>query len=178
MRFNLRLSLAILAIVCSTLAQAGTTVLGFEIGVTTLDQLKRDLAKKTKLQSQGTNKYTGGEMIKTAGNGYDIEGLNGVLYIFDDQKKLSAVIMDMGKYRFDSIFQFLSSKYKVVEQRRQFVGDQYARFKPNDATIEIEAPHLSFVMEVRYIRNDLMQKFIAINEAEAAAKKKSEAAKF
>jgi hypothetical protein len=178
MRFSLRPSLAILAIVCSTAVHAGTAVLGFEIGVTTLDQLKQDLAKKTKLQSQGTNKYTGGEMIKTDGNGYDIDGLSGVLYIFDDQKKLSGVIMDMGKHRFDAIFQFLSSKYKVVAQQRPFVGNQYARFQPSDATVEIDAPHLGFEMEVRYIRNDLMQKFRAQSEAEAAAKKKSEAAKF
>ena len=178
MRFILRSSLAILALVCSAAAHAGTAVLGFEIGVTTLDQAKQDLAKKTKPQSQGTNKYTGGEMIRTDGNGYDIEGLTGVLYIFDDQKKLAGVIMDMGKHRFDAIFQFLSSKYKVSAQQRPFVGNQYARFKPADAIVEIDAPHLGFEMEVRYIRNDLMQKFNAQSEAEAAAKKKSEASKF
>ena len=86
--------------------------------------------------------------------------------------------MDMGKHRFDAIFQFLNSKYKVVAQQRPFVGNQYARFKPSDAFIEIDAPHMGFEMEVRYIRNDLMQKFNAQSETEAATKKKSEASKF
>lgn len=178
MRFSLRLLLAILTLVCSTATHSGTAVLGFEIGVTTLDQAKQDLTKKTMPQFQGTNKYTGGEMIRTDGNGYDIEGLSGVLYIFDDKKKLAGVIMDMGKHRFDAIFQFLTSKYKVVAQQRPFVGNQYARFKPADAFVEIDAPHMGFEMEVRYIRNDLMQKFNAQSEAEVAAKKKSEASKF
>ena len=162
----------------TTLAQAGTQVLGFEIGVTTVEQLKQELSKKAKVQATGTNKFSQGEMFKTDGAGYDIEGLTEVLYIFDDQKKLAGVVMDMSKHRFDAIFQFLNGKYKVVAQQRPFVGNQYARFKPADAFIELDAPHLGFNMEVRYIRNDLMQKFTAQSEAEAAAKKKSEAAKF
>lgn len=161
-----------------TLAHAGTQVLGFEIGATTVDQLRQDLSKKTKLESTGTNKYSGGEMFKTDGAPYDIDGLNSVLYIFDDQKKLAGVVMDMGKHRFDAVFQFLNGKYKVSAQQRPFVGNQFARFRPADSFIELDAPHLGFNMEVRYIRNDLMQKFNSQSESEAATKKKSEASKF
>jgi hypothetical protein len=175
---TLRSVLFVLALCATTLAHAGTQVLGFEIGVTTVEQLKQDLSKRTKYQVLGPNKYSGGDMIKTDGAAYEIEALTSVLYIFDDQKKLAGVIMDMGKHRFDSIFQFLSSKYKVVSQQRPFVGNQFARFRPADSIIEIDAPHLGFNMEVRYIRNDLMQRFNAQSESEAAAKKKSEAAKF
>jgi len=175
---TIRLLLIVIALSATSLAQAGTQVLGYEIGATTVDQLKQELSKKTKLESSGTNKFSGGEMFKTDGAAYDIDGLTSVLYIFDEQKKLAAVIMDMGKHRFDAVFQFLSGKYKVVAQQRPFVGNQYARFRPSDAFIELDAPHLGFNMEVRYIRNDLMQKFNAQSEAEAAAKKKSEASKF
>jgi hypothetical protein len=117
-------------------------------------------------------------MIKTDGKSYDIESLSSVLYIFDGQNKLAGVIMSMEKSRFDSIFQFLNSKYKITNQQRPFVGNQYARFKPADAFIDLDAPHLGFEMEARYIRNDLMQKFNKQSQAEAAAKKKSESSKF
>jgi hypothetical protein len=172
-------SLFIAIALCTTaLAHAGTQVLGFEIGVTTVDQLRENLSKKTQLESSGTNKYSGGEMLKTDGAAYDIEGLTSVLYVFDDQKKLAGVFMDMGKHRFDTIFQFLSKKYKVSAQQRPFVGDQFASFRPADALIEMDAPHLGFTMEVRYIRNDLLQKFKAQSKAAAAAKRNSEASKF
>jgi len=117
-------------------------------------------------------------MLKTKGTSYEIDGLNEVLYIFDEKKILAGVIMGMNKARFDAIFQFLSSKYQVTSQERPFVGNQFARFKPSDSFIDVDAPHLSFTMEIRYVRNDLMQKFNAQSEAEAVAKKKSEASKF
>lgn len=173
-----RFSLALALLVATAIAHAGTQVLGFEIGITTVDQLKQELAKKTKVESRGTNEYMRGDMYRTDGTSYEIEGLTEVLYIFDEQKKLAGVIMSMGKHRFDAIHQFLSGKYKVVAQQRPFVGNQYARFRPEDAFIELDAPHMGFGMEVRYIRNDLMQKFNAQSQAEAAAKKKSEASKF
>ena len=160
------------------LAHAGTQVLGFEIGSTTVDQLRQELSRKTTIEASGTNKYSNGEMFTTHGSSYDIDGLKSVLYIFDDQKKLAAVVMDMDKHRFDAVFQFLSGKYKAVAQQRPFVGNQYARFQPSDSAIELDAPHLGFNMEVRYIRNDLMHKFKAQRDAEATARKKSEAAKF
>ena len=167
-----------IALCTTALAHAGTQVLGFEIGVTTVEQLRETLSKKTQLEPSGTNKDSGGEMLKTEGAAYDIEGLTSVLYVFDDQKKLAGVFMDMGKHRFDAIFQFLSKKYKVSAQQRPFVGDQFASFRPADALIEMDAPHLGFTMEVRYIRNDLLQKFKAQSKAEAAAKRNSEASKF
>ncbi len=117
-------------------------------------------------------------MYATDGAAYGIDGLNGVLYIFDSQKKLAGVIMTMNKDRFASIYDILNKKYRVVSKHRPFVGDQYALFKPADANIEVSAPHLSFEMEVRYLRNDLVQQFNAKSEAESAAKKKAEAKKF
>jgi hypothetical protein len=117
-------------------------------------------------------------MLKTDGASYEIEGLNNVLYIFDDQKKLMGVVMNMSKARFKPIYEVLSGKYKVLSQKRPFVGDQFARFESPDGIIELDAPHLSFELEVRYLRGDLVQKFKAQSETEAAAKKKSEASKF
>ena len=111
-------------------------------------------------------------MLRTNGSSYEIEGLNDVLNIFDDQQKLAGVIMNMNKNRFDTVYQAVSKKYKVASQNRPFVGNQFARFKTPDSTIEIDAPHLSFEMGVRYIRKDLLQKFNSQSTAEAESKKK------
>ena len=162
----------------SVAANAGTPVLGFEISVSTADQIKSTLSKQTKVIDNGLNKFTSGPMLKTDGTSYEIEGLRSVLYVFDDQKKLAGVIMDMNKGRFDAVFKALSAKYKVASQQRPFVGNQFARFKTQDSIIEVDAPHMSFDMEVRYVRHDLMQKFNSQSAAEDEAKKKREAAKF
>lgn len=178
MKHLVQSALVIFTLMCSIAANAGTQALGFEIGTSTIDQVKSTLAKKSKVTDNGTNKFTMGPMLKTDGSSYEIEGLNEVLYIFDDQKKLAGIIMNMNKARFGTIFQLLSAKYKVTSQQRPFVGNQFARFKTQDSVIEMDAPHLGFVMEVRYIRNDLMQKFNSQSAAEADTKRNREAAKF
>lgn len=159
-------------------ALAGTKALDVELGVTTVAQLRSGLAVKTKIEDRGTNKFSAGPTLATTGDAYEIEGLSEVVYIFDDHEKLAGVILHMSKERFAAVFKALNAKYKVVTQRRPFVGDQFARFKTADATIELDAPHLGFAMEARYIRQDLLKKFLAQSEADAAAKQKQEAAKF
>jgi len=178
---SLKRSLCLSAIALGSIFQcafAGTPVLGFEVGVSTFEQVNAGLAKKTRVENTGVNKFSNGPMLKTDGSAYEIDGLTEVLYIFDEQKKLMGVVMDMNKSRFDAIYQFLAPKYKLSEQQRPFVGNQFARFRTADSTIELDAPHMSFEMSVRYMRNDLVQKFKAQSQAEAAAKKKSESSKF
>lgn len=167
-----------LAVLVNGFAFAGTQVLGFEIGVSTVDQVRSALTKQTKIKGEDVNKWTGGAQFHTDGSAFEIRGLQNVQYIFDDQKKLTAIIMTMGKDGFDSVFKAVSAKYKVVNQQRPFVGNQYAKLKSQDSIIEIDAPHMGFDMEVRYIRDDLMKKFNEQSAAEEQAKKKKEASKF
>lgn len=170
--------LTILSLLSIFPAHAGTLVLGVEIGVTTVSQLQQTLGKKARLEKRGVNKWSGGEMYGTDGTVHDIEGLNGVLYIFDPDKKLAGVVLDMGKHKFDAVYQALSAKYKVAAQQRPFVGNQFARFKPSDAVIEVDAPHMSFEMEVRYLRNDLLKRYNTQSQAEQETQQQSEAAQF
>lgn len=177
MKYFVSITIFLLALI-SNAASAGTKALGAEIGVSTVGQLKTALSKTTKIMERGTNKYTGGQMLATDGSPYDIEGLSEVTYIFDAQGRLAGIIMDMNKDRLDSIYRLLRQKYTVSYEERPFVGNQLVRFKTSDSIIEIVAPHMDFTMQVRYIRNDLVQKFNVDNAAETAAKKKSEAEKF
>lgn len=177
LRFTNLLAAVTLAVTLSA-AHAGTPVLGVEIGVTTLPQLQQSLSKKTRLENRGTNKWSGGEMLATDGSAHGVEGLNSVLYIFDPDQTLAGVVMEMGIHRFDTVYKALNAKYKVVSQQRPFVGDQFARFKPADAVIELDAPHMDVEMEVRYLRNDFQKRFATQRQAEQAAQKRSEASKF
>jgi hypothetical protein len=170
--------LAVTSILCAGSALAGTPVLGFEVGTSTLDEVKATLSKQTKVKDVGVNKWSNGPMLKTDGASYEIEGLNTVLYIFDEEKKLAGVVMNMRKARFASIYKVLAEKYKLQSEKRAFVGNQFAKFKSPNGSIELDAPHMSFEMEVRYLTSELVQKFSAQSEAEAEAKNKKEAEKF
>lgn len=94
------------------IAYAGTKVLGFEINVSTADQVKNALSSQTNVVDAGINKYSRGTSLLTDGDSYEIEGLHNVGYIFDSQNKLVAVVMVMNKDRFDSVFNAVSAKYK------------------------------------------------------------------
>lgn len=160
----------------ATLAQV--QVLGFEIGVATTADVKKQLAKQTRVTEAGANKFSNGPMLRTDGAGYEIESLKDVLYIFDADQKLAAVIMTMGKHRFNDVFSFVSSKYKIKAQQRPFVGDQFARLTAPNTVIELDAPHLGFSLEVRYIRQDLFEKFNAQTQQETQQKRTTEKGRF
>jgi hypothetical protein len=168
----------ILTLMGNEFAFAGTQVIGFEIGVSTLSQVKTTLNQQTNIKNETTNKWTNGTQFKTDGNSYDIRGLKEVLYIFDEQKKLAAIIMTMEENRFDSVFKAVSPKYKLISKQIPYVGNKYVKLKSQDSIVEIDAPHLSFDIEVRYIRDDLMKKFNEQSTIEEQAKKKKEASKF
>ena len=61
-----RVVLAVLALMpAAGLAQV--QVLGFEIGVATAADVKKQLAKQTRVTDAGTNKFTNGQMLRTDG---------------------------------------------------------------------------------------------------------------
>lgn len=157
---------------------AGTAVLGFEIGVSTEEQVTATLSKKTTVSDGGTNKYTRGPTRMTDGKSYEIRGLNKVGYVFDDHRKLAAVFLFMDKDRFGNVFEALAEKYQPRNVRRPSVGEQYAEFKTPDSVIQLHAPHLSFEMEVRYIRNDTWEEFLKQSDEEEKAHRKAESSKF
>lgn len=157
---------------------AQVQVLGVEVGTSSVKDVKAQAGKQTRVRELGTNKWSDGPMLGTDGEGYGIEGLSEVLYIFDKAGVLAGVVMTLNKNRFDELYGFLSGKYKPVSKQIPFVGDKFARFKAKGVTIELDAPHLSFKMSARYLRDDLLQQFNTQSEAESQQKKASERSKF
>lgn len=157
---------------------AGTSALGFELGVSNVDQVIAELAKLSKIEESATSGITGGAYIRTGSTGYDIDGLNGVAYIFDKKNVLGAIIITMNKNRFESIYDAVSRKYRLESEQRPYVGNQFARFKSGSDFIELDAPHLSFEMDVTYMRSDIKSMLLKKVADEALRKKKRDQAQF
>jgi hypothetical protein len=143
--------------------------LGLELGVATLEKVQKEIGVKTRLVNTGTNRYTRGPMLSGPGEGIDIQGLSEVIFIFDPNNKLNAVVMYFpngegtrnGKNGvFQKTMNALAGKYALVEKRIPAVGDAYARFKHGNAVIELDAPRYDFDMTLRYITRDLREEFM------------------
>jgi hypothetical protein len=159
-KFMRRLFILVAALtsLASVPARAATDVLDFQMGVSTVEQVSSSLAKKTKVSETGTNSVSGGRMLWTDGASYNMEGLSEVIYIFDAQKKLMGVVMTMKKGQYTQMQQWLASQFKLKSDKPEFEGDQFARFATQDTIIELDAPRLSPRMELRFLRNDLVEK--------------------
>lgn len=175
---------AIFALLSLPALAANPAPLGLELGVTSLAQAKQTLGGKTRLADAGTNAYSGGKMLKGDGAGLEVEGLSEITLIFDKSDKLAAVLMTLPKQEgmgdlqngvFKKTLATLSAKYKLVEKRVPFVGDSYAKFRQGNSVIELDAPHLSFNMSLRYLTNDLQAAFNRQSEADKTEKQRKQA---
>lgn len=148
---------------------------GVEVGVATLSEVQKKIGSQTRFQQTGVNKYSGGKMYEANGSGLNVEGVDMIAFIFDPAEVLAGVLVSMPKDP-KSLAKTFSGKYQVVSNRiDNFMNYGYAQFQKGDTVIEINAPHLSFEMEVRYITKKLMKAFLQQSDAESAAKQKRKA---
>lgn len=146
--------------------------LGLELGYANIDGVKETIGSTATLQDNGTNQFSGGPMLISDGAGLGVEGLSSVLLVFDKSDVLVGMVMTLPKAPADMLKK-LSTKYSVVDNRiDSFMDKGYARLAKGDSLVEIDAPHLSFTMEVRYLTKQLMADFqMQRSEAEAAQAK-------
>ncbi len=180
----MRTLLTAMVIGLATVAQAANAAnaapLGMELGSATLEQVRKDIGSRTALNDNGTNKFSGGPMLKSDGAGLGIEGLSEVVFIFDKTQKLAGVLMTLPKgglddESFNRTLSMLSAKYKAVEKRVPFVGNKYARFRQGDSVVELDAPHMSFEMSLRYLTDQMLADFNSQSAAEKADKRRRQA---
>ena len=168
-------------------AHAGTKVINVELGVSTLEQVRKEAASAGRIQNAGTSTWSKGPILQVYNPDLGIEGVTSVQYIFDTAGKLAAVVMtmpstkgmgDLEKRRFDEVARLLAEKYKLAKKVRPHVGDRYAKFTAPDTVIEIDAPHLSFDMEVRYMTDSFLKAFNSEVSTNAAEQRSTEKSKF
>jgi len=135
------------------LAMADPSPFGLEIGKATI----KDVKAKYSAQKTGINKYSGGEMYDISG--VDFDGLQKATVIFSREGKLLAVLSTLPKSKFDYLLSGLSNKYKLVSKKIPFVGNKSAKLIDVNTEITLDAPHLSFQMEMNYINKDLWKSY-------------------
>lgn len=168
---------ALILFLCSQLAVAAgnATPFGVEVGAATVSDVQKQIGSQTKLRQTGTNQYSGGKMFDTDGKGLEVDGVNKVTFIFDANEILAGVLVSMPKDP-KSLAKTFTGKYQTVSNRiDNFMNYGYAKFKKGDTIIEIDAPHLGFEMEVRYVTQKLMAAFLQQSANEEAAKQKRKA---
>ena len=156
---------SILAMGCWASAHAGLKVMDVELGTSNVAQVRQTASASGQVVDDGENSWSGGPMLRVDRPDAGIEGLKSALYIFDKSGKLAGVVLTIstrkdqpGKAsRFDELAATLSGKYKQVKKVRPFVGDQYAKFAAQDAVIELDSPHMSFDLQLRYLTPDMMR---------------------
>jgi len=156
---NIKKIFIALAMLAAAGAHAGAKVVGVEIGVSTVEQVRQVAAAAGKVQNMGTNELTKGVMFGVTNPDVGIEGVSAILFVFDQAGKLVGVGMrlpsmksmqDLEKKRFDEMDAMLAEKYKRTKKVRPFVGDRFARYSAPDTVIELDAPHLSNEMNLSY----------------------------
>lgn len=178
MKHTVLASIASIMMLIASLAHAAggnAAPFGMEVGVATQAQVKASIGAKSKLQDKGINKYTMGRMLGTDGAGLEVDGVQSVLFIFDKNDVLAGAILTMTKDP-KGLYSMLSGKYKTVSNRiDNFMNFGYARLEKGDSWVEIDAPHLSFEMEVRYVTKALLAAFNQTSSQEEQTKQKNKA---
>lgn len=170
MRLIMTLTLAALLLL-SGAASADPAPFGLEIGKATIS----DARAKYQLKESGVNEYTKGPMFEVSPTQVDFNGLFSLTLVFDPQHTLVALFAGLNKSRFKSLHATLSAKYLVLEEKIPFVGDAFAEYRDGQTVIMLDAPHLSFEMNMVYMTRDLMRSIQKQDADKAQAKQRSEA---
>jgi hypothetical protein len=107
-------------------------------------------------EDAGENKFSNGRMLKLGDRLTDTAGAEKITLIFDSDDLLTAISASAKKQQgsdaYADVFKRLhaeySKKYSVVSASIPFVGDCHAEYKNNGCTIILDAPHLSFDMDI------------------------------
>lgn len=157
-------------------AIAGTTVVGFELGVSTRHSIQEGLKERGLYPVDGTEfAFATGKSIVVRGDAFGVSGLSETCFAFDRDDKLAFVGMLMGPERFEHMDGILGGKYTFLERHGKAPGARCAHYEADDALIELiyeEGAPLQLV----YIRKDVRDNADAEaqKKAEEAAKKEAE----
>lgn len=136
---------------------ADTSAFGITLGKTTLDEFRKEYPSAVK---EGISDWTDGEIFSVPVNDLNFEGVKGDYVIFTRDGKATAITIDIDKERFNAIHEMLTKKYKVSKKDIPFVGNKFVRYKNGDDVIELNAPHLSFKMNLLYAEKEFMDTYL------------------
>lgn len=168
---------------CQTSHAANVSALGLEIGSATFDEVRAKIGSRTKLAKVSSDHpISHGLALSGDGQGLDLEGIVKVLLVFDRSDRLVGTELTLTKGAMNSNFRevarILREKYRLIESRVPFVGDSYMLLRSGNSVVEIDAPHLSTTMAVRYMTDNFRSSLQAAVNAEQESKSRRKAANY
>jgi len=127
------------------LCWADPAAFGLELGKATL----KDIEANHKVIKRNDAIFDG-HIVNIEPHKLGLEELKSVFFYCDKDGVIQSTVLVMNQEKFDDMFKALSGKYKLVSKDIPFVGTKSAYFEDGASIIFINAPHLSFEMEVAY----------------------------
>lgn len=149
------LSIGLVSMFFSLNVSAYTTVFNLTLGQTTKSTVKKLYPDLVVL---GVSEATNGEVLEIPPKAVKFDGLKYLLILLNDKNKVTAVFLNIDRRKFDFVNASLSSKYKLIRQKKPFVGDKYADYRNGDDIVTLNSPHMSFDMELLYMQKDTFEK--------------------
>lgn len=149
--------------------------LGFTLGKT---DYKTVTSQAPSLKDSGINKYSNGKMLKGMSPQFKIQGLKETFFIFDRDDKLAVIVMTFNKNQFNTVLGYLKKKYPIKSQKTPFVGNKRVVMHKDSTKIEINAPHMSFDMDVTYSTDAFNKAYKRILRLERQQKNQREQSQF
>jgi hypothetical protein len=155
------------------LVAAATSPLGFTLGQTTLAEVERSVPPDRIRQRVGR------ALLELDPAAFDFDGLEQVLLIFNTaEQHLAMVVLTIAKRRFRDVLADLRAKYSVDRERiDNFMQNGEALFRSGDDWIHLEAPHLSFSIELTYATDEVWREMVRGIEENKVKKRQQERGK-
>ena len=135
---------------------SGAGPFGLEVGGSTRAEVERQFRGA---ESAGINRWSEGPMVSVPGSSLPLDGALSALFIFNPDDTLEAVIITLRKQRFEAIRGLLNELYRPVSARVPFVGDRLVTWEADGILIELDSPHLSFEMDLRYLAQGFLRRY-------------------
>jgi hypothetical protein len=124
--------------------------LGIEIGKSTLN----DVTAKYKLFSKEESGNEYGYYYKIRTDNIPLHNITSVSINFSNQQIVRSVALEANKEEFESFFESISKKYKLITKNIPFVGSKTASFQADNCKILLSSPHMGFKMSIVYINEE------------------------
>lgn len=165
---------ALMVLLFAGQVMAQTTVLGFQLGKSTYDEVKAKLPKEVKIKpDDGKPGEDGGPTITTDGTGYGIDGLLRVDFSFNKAQTLAQLGMSLEDRRFNDIQKILALKYQPVRSNLLFFKanrDYVSLSPPRDAVQDMPGTNSFYV----HYKTGAVYRREELEERETAERKKAQ----
>ena len=166
----------VLCVFSGSTVSAGTTVVGFELGVSTRASIQTELGKNNLEIEEGEELvFAHGRSVVVRGAAFGISGLIETCFAFDKEDKLGFIGLLMDPARFEAMDKILENKYSFLERHAQENGSRCSHYASDDAFIDL-IHDTGTPLQLLYVRKDVRESAdkVAKEKAEEAAKKEAE----